>query len=79
MRNNSVWIIKEEKELSALNQLLSQELKSNLKNAYEAYLVLEEKDDDEAEETLEQCDKYYYENEEEIIHLLEDFSRKIAL
>ncbi len=69
-----------EKELSALYQLLSPELISNLQDAYQAYLILEEKDDDkEAEETLEQCDEIYYENEEQITHLLEEFSNKMVL
>ncbi len=67
-----------EKEMSTLNQLLSPELRSNLQKAYQAYLILEEKDE-EAEETLEQCDDIYYENEEQITHLLEKFSEKIAL
>ncbi len=68
-----------ENELSVLNQLLSPELISNLHDAYQAYLILEEKDDEEAEETLEQCDEIYYENEEQITHLLEEFSKKMVL
>ncbi len=68
-----------EKELSALNQLLSPELISNLQDAYQAYLLLEEKDDEEAEETLGQCDDFYYENEDQITHLLETFAQKIEL
>ncbi len=68
-----------EKELSALNQLLSPELRSNLQDAYEAYLILEEKDDEEAEETLELCDDVFYENEEQITYLLEEFSKKTVV
>ncbi len=68
-----------EKEISALNQLLSPELTKNLQDAYQSYLILEEKDDEEAEETLEQCDDIYYENEEQITHLLEEFSIKFGL
>ncbi len=68
-----------EKELSALNQLLPPELRRNLQDAYHAYRILEEKDNEEAEETLEKCDDIFYNNEEQIIHLLEDFSRKIEL
>lgn len=48
------------KEMSALEQILSVELKNNLQKAYEAYLVLEEKHEDEmAEEILEQCDGFF--------------------
>ena len=43
-------------------------------------MVLEEKEDDEkAEEIMEQCDDVFYENEEEINHILEQYSAKIEL
>ena len=65
------------KEISALEQILSAELKNNL---YKAYLILEKKEEDEeAEETLEQCDDVFYENEEEINRLLEEYACKIEL
>ena len=68
------------KEISALEQILSAELKNNLNKAYKAYLILEKKEEDEeAEETLEQCDDVFYENEEEINRLLEEYSCKIEL
>ncbi len=68
------------KEISALEQILSAELKNNLNKAYKAYLILEEKEEDEeAEETLEQCDDVFYENEEEINRLLEEYACKIEL
>ena len=45
-----------QKEMSVLETILSEKLKQNLQQAYQAYLVLEEKEDDEkAEETMEQC------------------------
>lgn len=68
------------KEISALKQILSAELKENLNKAYKAYLILEEKEEDEeAEETLEQCDDVFYKNEEEINRLLEEYAYKIEL
>ena len=68
------------KEMSALETVLSTKLKNNLQKAYKAYLVLEEKEDDEtAEETMEQCDDMFYENGEEINHILEEYSSKIEL
>ena len=68
------------KEMSALETVLSAKLKNNLQKAYKAYLVLEEKEDDEtAEEIMEQCDDVFYENEEEITHILEQYSAKIEL
>ena len=69
-----------EKEMSALEQVLSAELKDNLRKAYQAYLVLEENEDDEdAEETLEECDDTFYEYEEEINKALEEYASKIEL
>ena len=68
------------KEISALEQILSAELKNNMNKAYKAYLILEKKEEDEeAEETLEQCDYIFYENEEEINRLLEEYACKIEL
>ena len=69
-----------QKEMSALEQILSKKLGTNLKKAYKAYLVLEENQDDEkSEETLEQCDDVFYENEEEINYALEEYASKIEL
>jgi hypothetical protein len=69
-----------QKDMSILETILSEKLKANLKKAYKAYLVLEEKEEDEkAEEILEQCDDLFYENEEEINHSLEEYASKIEL
>ena len=69
-----------QKEMSALETVLSAKLKNNLQKAYKAYWVLEEKEDDEkAEEIMEECDDVFYENEEEINHILEEYSAKIEL
>ena len=69
-----------QKEMSVLETVLSAKLKNNLQKAYKAYLVLEEKENDEkAEEIMEECDDVFYENEEEINHILEEYSAKIEL
>ena len=69
-----------QKEMSALEKILSAKLKNNLNKAYKAYLILEEKEDDEkAEEILEKCDDVFYENEQEINHSLEEYASKIEL
>lgn len=68
------------KDLSTLDQILSPKLKANLKKAYQAFLVLEKKEDDEkAEEILEQCDDVFYENEQEINCVLAEYASKIEL
>lgn len=64
-------------QMSLVNVLsiLPKELKDNLENAYKAYTVLEQNEDnEEAEEILEKCDDIFYENEQEIIRILEQYS-----
>ena len=69
-----------QREMAAVEQNLSAELKDNLIKAYKAYLVLEEKEDDEkAEEILEQCDDVFYEHEEEINRILTNYASSIEL
>lgn len=69
-----------EKDLSVLETILPVKHRNNLNEAYQAYRVLEEKEDDEsAAEILEQCDTLFYENEGEINHLLEAYAAKIEL
>ncbi|MBQ9913954.1 MAG: DUF4375 domain-containing protein [Clostridia bacterium] len=69
-----------QKEMSALGQLLSSELKENLRKAYEAYIALEENEEDEkAAEILEKCDNAFYENEEEINNILEEYSLNFSV
>lgn len=64
-----------QKEMSALGDVLSAELTNNLQKAYNAYLILEEKDGDEAsEEILKECDCIFFENEEEINRILENYA-----
>ena len=69
-----------QKDMSVLESILSEKLKQNLQKAYQAYLLLEEKEDDEyAEETIEQGDNVFYENEEEINQMLKEFATRIEI
>jgi hypothetical protein len=69
-----------QKEMMDLENVLPPKLNENLKKAYEAYVILAEKDEDEqAEETLEQCDDVFYENEGEINRILEEYADKVEL
>ena len=68
------------KEMSALETILSNKLVVNLQKAHEAYLSLEEHENDEkAEEILEQCDAVFYENEEEINSKLKVYANNISV
>ena len=68
------------KEMSALEEILTPLLKENLQKAYEADLILEEKEDDEkAEEVLEQCDDVFYENEEQINRILQEYANTLEI
>ena len=66
-------------EISILETILTAKHKNNLRKAYETYLVLEEKEDECAENILEQCDDVFYENEEEINHMLEEYAAIIEV
>ena len=66
-------------EMSALENILPVIHKDNLQKAYKAYLVLKEKEDEHAEQTLEQCDDIFYENEAELNELLEEYAKTIEL
>ena len=68
------------KEMSALDQILPAKLKDNLNKAYKAYLILEKKDEDEeAEEILDQCDDFFYENEEQINRILQEYANTLEI
>ena len=66
-------------EISVLETILPVIHRDNLRKAYKAYLVLKEKDDEEAEKVLEQCDDAFYENETELNCILEEYAQKIEL
>ena len=68
------------KELAVLNSVLPELLKKNLNAAYKAYVTLQKNEDDEkAEAILNQCDKVYYENEEALDDVLNEYAAKIDL
>ena len=71
------------KEMSALEEILTSPLYKNLKKAHKAYLTLEENEEDEeaeeAEEVLEQCDDVFYENEEQINLILQEYANRLEI
>lgn len=68
-----------QKEVSVLKTVLSKKLIDNLEKAYQAYLLIEENDDEKAEEMMKQYDDVFYENQKEINCLLEAYATKIKL
>lgn len=69
-----------QKEMSALEKILTSHLYKNLQKAYKAYLILEENEyDEKAEEILEQCDDNFYENEEQINLILQEYANKLEI
>lgn len=67
-------------ELSVLDQILPVKLRKNLKTAYQAYLKLQQNEDDEkSEDTLERCDDVYFENDEQIDTILKRYADEIIL
>ena len=67
------------KEMSALEEILTPLLRENLQKAYEAHLILEEKEDEEAEEILDRCDDVFYENEEQINRILQEYANTLEI
>ena len=67
------------KEMSALEEILTPLLRENLQKAYKADLILEEKEDEEAEEILDQCDDFFYENEEQINRILQEYANTLEI
>ena len=66
-------------ELKELKKVLPQIHIDNLDKAYKAYQILEKEDNEEAENTLDECDDFFYENEELINEILEERASKIKL
>lgn len=64
-------------EMFVLETILSEKLKQNLQKAYQAYSVLEE--NERTAEIMEQCDNVFYESEEEIDYLLEEYATRIEI
>ena len=58
--------------MKVLDAVLPEKLKDNLHDAYKAYLVISEKEDDE--NIIEQCDDIFYENEDEVNDILERYA-----
>ena len=67
------------KEMSALEEILTPLLRENLQKAYKADLILEEKEDEEAEEILDQCDDVFYEKEEQINRILQEYANTLEI
>lgn len=67
-------------EISVLEQILPVNLKKNLQKAYKAYLVLQvNKEDEKSEDTLEYCDDFYFEHEDQIEQILRGYASQIRL
>ena len=67
-------------EISILENVLSEELRSNLMTAYDAYQMLADKESDEEwEAILEGCDNVFFKNEEEINRILKEYASEIEL
>lgn len=67
-------------EISILENVLSEELRSNLLTAYDAYQMLADKESDEEwEAILERCGDVFFKNEEEINRILKAYAAKIEL
>ena len=69
-----------QKEMTTLETVLPPKLQRNLRDAYNAYLMLaNENSEKKAETILEQCDNEFYKDEEEINCILKEYAIEIKL
>lgn len=66
-------------EVAVLETILPKNHKNNLSKALKAYYILKEKEDEHAQEVLEQCDDVFYEREEELISIMKAYAAKLEL
>lgn len=60
--------------MDKLGEILSDDLKQNLENAYQAHLRFEENyEDEEAERVIDACDNLFFERENEITQILDQY------
>ena len=63
-----------QREMAALETVLPAKLQKNLRNAYNAYLMLNGQPDERAEAILNQCDDVFFNAEEEILSILKKYA-----
>jgi len=68
-----------EKEMSRLYSLLPAKLSRNLKKAYEAYLEMNDDNEDDITDILDSCDDVFYDNEELITDILRKYAATLEL
>ena len=69
-----------QKEMEALETVLSPKMQRNLQDAYNAYQIWTDSvTDEKAEALLEQCDNIFYKNEEEINCILKEYAASMEL
>ncbi len=67
-------------ETAILEQVLSPVLRQNLRQAYIAYRILEKNDTDaQAQADISHCDDVFYENEEDILAVLDKRASTLSL
>jgi len=59
--------------------ILPETLSSNLEDAFSAYKKYGDVDDDKLDEILDNCDGIFYENEDDINNILENYAETIEL
>lgn len=67
-------------EIIELSQILPATMAENMLRAYHAHIVLDAHEDDKgAAQMIEQCDDFFFGNEQEIIRILEERAALITL
>lgn len=67
------------KELKTLENILPPAHIDNLNRAYKAYLILDQREDESSEITLEECDEFFFNNEQDLNIILAEYASIIEL
>ena len=67
------------RDVDILLSVLPESLNENLKKAYDAFSSMEDIADDSCDELLDECDQIFYENESQLMELLQKYADSLSL
>lgn len=68
-----------EKAIANLCEVLPEDLKENLQKAYEVFLKTEEEENEELYTILDECDDFFYDNEQLIVDILQEYANTLEV
>lgn len=68
-----------EKAINNLAEILPDLLKENLKKAYDVYIKSAEEENEDLDKILEECDNFFYDNENLITDILREYANTLEI